>query len=177
MNFLQKKPKISKDQITSLQEHERTTNELPPRRFSMRSWRTARHARTEQPELDLLKVNSSFPSPDLSNHPMDCNRIIGENEASLGDAIPTNFWPQTNWNKRNRDSTERKQKPKFPTELHESEVKSDVWGGQDHTQRCTRHPLVIPSKKFEQKRLQIDESSDAWKFPKIAWKTHENYTS
>jgi hypothetical protein len=36
---------------------------------------------------------------------------------------------------------------------------------------------MIPSKKFEQKRPQIDESSDARKSPKIARKSHEKHTS
>jgi hypothetical protein len=34
----------------------------------------------------LLKVNTSFPLPDLPNQPMDCYQIIGEDEAPLGDA-------------------------------------------------------------------------------------------
>jgi hypothetical protein len=38
-----------------------------------------------------LKVNSTFLFPDLLNQPRDCDQIIGEGEASLGDAIPTNF--------------------------------------------------------------------------------------
>jgi hypothetical protein len=48
--------------------------------------------------------------------------------------------------------------------------------GQDHTERCTRHPPTIPSKKSEKKCLQNDESSDAQKSPKIARKRHENHT-
>jgi hypothetical protein len=44
-----------------------------------------------QLELDPLKVNSTFPLPDLPNQPRDCYQIIGEDEASLGDAIPTNL--------------------------------------------------------------------------------------
>jgi hypothetical protein len=46
--------------------------------------------------------------------------------------------------------------------------------GQDHPQRGTRHSPVIPSKKFREKRHQIDESSDERKSqekaPKITTK-------
>jgi hypothetical protein len=42
-------------------------------------------------ELDPLNVNSSFPSPNLSNQPKACYQIIGEGEVSLGDDIPTNL--------------------------------------------------------------------------------------
>jgi hypothetical protein len=44
-----------------------------------------------QPELDPLKVNSTFPLPDLPNQPRDFYQIIGEDEVSLGDAIPMNL--------------------------------------------------------------------------------------
>jgi hypothetical protein len=44
-----------------------------------------------QLELDPLNVNSTFPLPDLPNQPRDCYQIIGEDEASLGYAIPTNW--------------------------------------------------------------------------------------
>jgi hypothetical protein len=40
-----------------------------------------------QPELEFPKVNTSFPLPDLPNQPRDCYQILGEDEASLGDAI------------------------------------------------------------------------------------------
>jgi hypothetical protein len=50
---------------------------------------TVRVVRRQQPELDLLKVNTTFPIPDLSNQLRDCYQIIGEGEAPLGDAIPT----------------------------------------------------------------------------------------
>jgi hypothetical protein len=53
--------------------------------------RTVRQEEFLQPELDPLKVNSTFPLPDLSNQPRDYYQIIGEDEASLGDAIPTNL--------------------------------------------------------------------------------------
>jgi hypothetical protein len=53
--------------------------------------RTLRQEEFLQPELDPLKVNSIFPLPDLPNQPRDCYQIIGEDEAFLGDAIPTNL--------------------------------------------------------------------------------------
>jgi hypothetical protein len=53
--------------------------------------RTVRQEEILQPELDPLKVNSTFPLPDLPNQPRDCYQIIGEDEASLGDALPTNL--------------------------------------------------------------------------------------
>jgi hypothetical protein len=43
----------------------------------------------------LLKVNTIFPLPDLPKHLRDFYQIIGEDEVSLGDAIPTNMYPQT----------------------------------------------------------------------------------
>jgi hypothetical protein len=51
--------------------------------------------RKQQPEPDLLKVNSSFPLPYLPNQPRDYYQIIGEGEAPLGDAMPTNLYRQT----------------------------------------------------------------------------------
>jgi hypothetical protein len=47
--------------------------------------------RRQQLELDLMKVNTSFPLPDLPNQPMDYYQIIGEGEAPLADAMPTNL--------------------------------------------------------------------------------------
>jgi hypothetical protein len=47
--------------------------------------------RRQQPEPYLLKVNTTFPLPDLLNQPRDCYQIIGEDEAPLGDAMPTNL--------------------------------------------------------------------------------------
>jgi hypothetical protein len=55
------------------------------------SSRTVRQEKFLQLELDPLKVHSTFPLPDLSNQPRDCYQIIGEDEVSLGDAIPTNL--------------------------------------------------------------------------------------
>jgi hypothetical protein len=55
------------------------------------SSRTVRVVRRQQLELNLLKVNTTFPLPDLPNQPMDCYQIIGEGEAPLGDAMPTNL--------------------------------------------------------------------------------------
>jgi hypothetical protein len=63
----------------------------PPRGPSTRGAQAVRVVRRTQPELDLLKVNTSFPPPDHSNQPRDCYRIIGEGEAPLGDAMRTNF--------------------------------------------------------------------------------------
>jgi hypothetical protein len=51
--------------------------------------RTVRVVRKKQLEPDLLKVNTSFPLPDLPNQPRDCYQIIGEGEAPLRDALPT----------------------------------------------------------------------------------------
>jgi hypothetical protein len=53
--------------------------------------RTVHVERRQQIEPDLLKVNSSFPLPDLLNQPRNCYQIIGEGEAPLGDAMPTNL--------------------------------------------------------------------------------------
>jgi hypothetical protein len=53
--------------------------------------RTVRQEEFLQPEPDLLKVNTTFPLPDLPNQPRDFYQIIGEGEAPLGDAMPTNF--------------------------------------------------------------------------------------
>jgi hypothetical protein len=47
--------------------------------------------RRQQLEPDLLKVNTTFPLPDLPNQPRDCYQIIGEGEVPLGDAIPANL--------------------------------------------------------------------------------------
>jgi hypothetical protein len=55
------------------------------------SSRTVRQEKFLQPELNPLKVNSTFPLLDLPNQPSDCYKIIGEYEESLGDAIPTNL--------------------------------------------------------------------------------------
>jgi hypothetical protein len=63
--------------------------------------RTVRVVRRQHLELDLLKVNTTLPLPDLPNQPMDCYQIIGEGEAPLGDAMPTNLEPQTKWIERN----------------------------------------------------------------------------
>jgi hypothetical protein len=57
--------------------------------------RTVCVVRRQQPELDLLKVNTTFPLPDLPNQPRDYYQIIGEGEAPLGEAMPTNLYPQT----------------------------------------------------------------------------------
>jgi hypothetical protein len=69
---------------------------MPPRGPYAVTERTVHHVRTEQPELNPLKVISSFLSPDFPNQPMDCYQIIEEDEASLEDAVPTNLLPQTN---------------------------------------------------------------------------------
>jgi hypothetical protein len=53
--------------------------------------RTIRQEEILPPELDPLKVNSTFHLPDLPNQPRDCYQMIGEDEASLGDDIPTNL--------------------------------------------------------------------------------------
>jgi hypothetical protein len=66
--------------------------------WAVGSSRTVRHAPADrppggfmQPEPDLLEVKPSSPSPDLPNQPKDFCQIIGEGEAPLGDAIPTNL--------------------------------------------------------------------------------------
>jgi hypothetical protein len=53
--------------------------------------RTVRQEEFLQAELDPLKVNSTFSLTDLPNQPRDCYQIIGEDEASPGDAIPRNL--------------------------------------------------------------------------------------
>jgi hypothetical protein len=69
----------------------RTSDRLAPRGQSARGTRMVHEARRQQIEPDLLKVNTSFPLPDLPNQPRDCYQIIGEDEAPLGDAMPTNL--------------------------------------------------------------------------------------
>jgi hypothetical protein len=46
-------------------------------------------------ELEFFKVNPSLPFPDHPNQPRESYQIIGKDEESPGDAIPTNLWPQT----------------------------------------------------------------------------------
>jgi hypothetical protein len=70
---------------------QRTAGWLTPRGQSAQGPRMVRQARRQQTEPDLLKVNTSFPLPDLPNQPRDCYQIIGEDEAPLGDVIPTNL--------------------------------------------------------------------------------------
>jgi hypothetical protein len=53
---------------------------------------------------------------------------MGEDEVPLGDAMPTNLWPQTHWFERNWDSTKLKHKARFPTEILQSEAEFEVWG-------------------------------------------------
>jgi hypothetical protein len=66
-----------------------TNNET--HRLSAPAWLTARQVRIEKLEPELLKINTTFPLPYLPNQPRDCYQIIGEDEASLGDANPTNL--------------------------------------------------------------------------------------
>jgi hypothetical protein len=73
------------------EEHEEHLGCQAPRGPSAMYTRTVRWEEFLQPELDPLKVTSTFPLPDLPNQPRDCNQIIGEYEASLGDAIPMNL--------------------------------------------------------------------------------------
>jgi hypothetical protein len=54
----------------------RTTDWTVPRGQSARWPRTVRRARRQQNELDLLKVNTTFPLPDLPNQPRDCYQIM-----------------------------------------------------------------------------------------------------
>jgi hypothetical protein len=142
------------------------------------TWRTVRHARIERPELDTVKVNSLFPSPDLSNQPMD-HYLIGEDEVYLGDAVLMNLWPQTNWNERNRDFTMLKQKPRVPTEICESEAKSDVWGvkiihkdAQDIHPWSPQRNLNKNSSKSTNQAMYENPTKIAWKDTKITrvWK-------
>jgi hypothetical protein len=82
------------DRTKGEQEHTKnSTNSWlrPPRGPSARGARTVRMVHRQQLEPDLLKVNTTFPLPDLPNQPRESYQIIGEDEAPLGDAIPTNL--------------------------------------------------------------------------------------
>jgi hypothetical protein len=82
------------DRMKSMQEHAKNTMNWwlkTSSRTVRQGARTVRVVRRQQPELDLLKVNTSFPLPDLPNQPRDCYQIIGEGEAPLGNAMPTNL--------------------------------------------------------------------------------------
>jgi hypothetical protein len=73
------------------EEHKEHLGYQAPRGPSAMYPRTVRQEKFQQPELDPLKVNSTFPLPDLPNQPRDCYQIIGEDEVSLRDAIHTNL--------------------------------------------------------------------------------------
>jgi hypothetical protein len=80
------------DRTKSTQEHAKNMTNCwlkVPCGPSARCARIVRVVRRQQPELGLLKVNTSFPLPDLLNQPRDCYQIIDEGEVPLGDAIPT----------------------------------------------------------------------------------------
>jgi hypothetical protein len=106
----------------------RATGWKPLRGPSAWDLRTVRQERRQQPELDPLKVNPSFLLFDLLNQPRESYQIIGEGEVPLGDAMPMNLEPKTHWDERNLDSNELNQKARFPTEIHESEAESSIWG-------------------------------------------------
>jgi hypothetical protein len=73
--------------------HEQATDwtNTAPCGLSAPTRQTIRQLRTEQLEPELLKINTSFPFPDLPNQPRDYYQIIGEDEAPLEDAIPMNW--------------------------------------------------------------------------------------
>jgi hypothetical protein len=52
---------------------------------------TVRLGHSQQPRLDLFKVNATFPLPDLQSQPRDFYQIIGEGEVPLGDDMTTNL--------------------------------------------------------------------------------------
>jgi hypothetical protein len=92
---MQQKSTDKMDQMKDTQELAKKYEEhlvcQPPRGSSARYPRTVHQEEILQPELDPLKVNSTFPLSDLLNQPRDCYQIIGEDEAPLGDAIPSNL--------------------------------------------------------------------------------------
>jgi hypothetical protein len=73
----------------------RIAGQLAPRGQSAWGPRMVREGRRKQTEPDLLKVNTSFPLPDLPNQPRESYQIICEDEALLGDAMLMNLWSQT----------------------------------------------------------------------------------
>jgi hypothetical protein len=81
---VQQKSTCKMDRMKSMQEHAKNTMNWwlkTSSRTVRQGARTVRVVRRQQPELDLLKVNTSFPLPDLPNQPRDCYQIIGEGEA------------------------------------------------------------------------------------------------
>jgi hypothetical protein len=82
------------DRTTSSHEQAKDRTNNGPHRLFAPTRRTIHQVRTKLLEPDLPKVKPPFPFPDLSNQPRDCYQIIGEDEAPLGDAIPTNLEPQ-----------------------------------------------------------------------------------
>jgi hypothetical protein len=116
----------------------------------------------QQPELNLLKVNTTFPLPDLPNQPRDCYQIIGEGEAPLGDAMPTNLSLKPNeWRGIEilpNSSTKLGFQPKSFNWRQNSE-----FGDQDQTQRCMKQLSMIPTNKSKPKHLRIEGTSRARK--------------
>jgi hypothetical protein len=55
----------------------------------MKHMQTVRQEGFLQPELECPKVTTSFPLPNLPNQGIATK--LGEDEVSLGDAIPTNL--------------------------------------------------------------------------------------
>jgi hypothetical protein len=65
---------------------------------------------------------------DLQNGCMHWDKILGRCEAALGDVMPKNLRPQTNYIVGNRQRTKLKHKARVPTEILESEAEFGVWG-------------------------------------------------
>jgi hypothetical protein len=81
----------TKEHARTRDEHDEQPGcEAPRGLFTMHMW-TVRQEGFLQPEADHAKVKPSSPLPDLPNQPRDCYQIIGEDEAALGDPIPTNL--------------------------------------------------------------------------------------
>jgi hypothetical protein len=138
--------------------------------------RTVHQEEFLQPEPDLLKVNTTFPLPDLPNQPRDCYQIIGEGEVPLGDAMPTHLWPQIHWVERNRDSTKLTPRARVSIEILQSEAKFRVWGVMiKHKDARGNYPWSSRTKPNQ--TPQNPRNKPRTNPTKIARKRHENHTS
>jgi hypothetical protein len=118
--------RIERKALRHMRRTQRSAGWLAPRGQSAQGPWTVCQARRQHNEPDHLKVNTSFPLPDHRNQPRDYYQIIGEDEVPLGDAMPTNLQPQTHGFERNRDSTELKNKDRYPTEILQSKAEFGV---------------------------------------------------
>jgi hypothetical protein len=90
-NHSQLKATFLMDRTMNAHEQAKNWRNTRPRELSVPTRWTVCVVRTEQLEPELLKVNTSFPLPDLPNQPRGCYQITSEDEASLGGAILTNL--------------------------------------------------------------------------------------